>query len=722
MTDSTGFMRRDILELTGSAFFVGGSNGSGSEPDPAVGTGETGPQSESVSGSFRGSLVQTDHLLTPSRDADVVIWKDDEGTVHADGDDEVIASGDDFSAVAQAAVDAGASKISIREGHYVASERVELESGTIVEGAGTETTIEVAGNVGFSATGERVCETRITADLDEGDDFVSVTDAAQFDEGQLVLVTSDRTTDYRDQPYGEIHQLSAVDESSSRLRVSEGGLLDFYRTDDDAVVYGLDVVSDVFVRDVAFVGTDQNAYRSGVMTTYANRVFVEDCKMHDLGYAGVAYISTVFSGVSNCEMYDIGYDGGGVGYGVALVDAVRNVQIRNSVFHQLRNHGTTVGGRGRDGLPRLVTFQSNEYYRNDADVHLGGDIQFSDNRFANANGGIISGAESTVVRDCEFRGLSSDAIKSRGNPDRLTVDGCQFQKISGRALDFYDNVSTVRSVTISGCDFRDVDSNVFRFRIPDGHVVDGLSVTDNEMSSCGTDTVILEELGDSEITNVEFSDNRIHDVAGIALLATDVSGTVRVLGNAISNTDDSYVVAVGGDRNLVANNDLRTFTDRGLLVRGRGLVTGNTVVDGANDAMLVYRTEDVVVAHNQFTDTGGADVNEIGSTDCKIVSNDLASGIETDDESTVVRENFGYQTEVSGTYSTSAGGGVSFEIPHELVDDPALARVWAESADAAGAFYVSKKGPDAVTITYDKAPSRGSDNLTWGYEFKTYTE
>ncbi|WP_083893981.1 right-handed parallel beta-helix repeat-containing protein [Haloferax mucosum] len=720
MTNTLEFLRREVLELTGSAF-VGGGTGR-REPNQVGET--TGSQAEdaTVEETFRGSLVQTDHLLTESRNVDVVIWKDDDGTIHADGGDEVIASDDDFSTVVQSAVATGVSKLAIDDGHYVATEQIELDSGTIVEGMGTQTTIEVAGNVAFSVSGERGYETRITADLEEGDDSVSVVDASQFDEGQLVLITSDRTTAYRNQPYGEIHQLSAVDGESDRLRVSEGGLLDFYRTSDDAVVHGLDAVSDVVVRDMEFIGSDQNAYRSGVTATYANRVFVENCKMHDLGYAGVAYISTVFSAVSNCEMYDIGYDGGGVGYGVSLVDAVRNIHVRNSVFHQLRNHGTTVGGNREDGLPRLITFQSNEYYRNDADVHVGGVVQFDGNRFVNANGSIISGAESTIVRDCEFRGLSSDAIKNRGDPEMLVVDGCHFRKIAGRGIDFYDNISTIDSLTISGCDFSNVDSNVFRFRIPDGHVVDNITITGNEMRSCGTNAVIIEELGASEITDLEFSNNRIDDVAGVALLASEVSGTVRVLGNAVSNTDGSYVVAVGGRRNLVSNNDFRTFTDRGLLVRGGGLVTGNTVVNGDNDAVLVYRTAGVVVAQNQFVNTSGADINEIDSTDCKFVGNDLASGLDSDGESNVVRENFGYQTAVSGTYTTSGDGTVRFEIPHELDGNAELAHVWAESADAAGAFYVSDKGADTVSVTYDSPPPRGSNNVTWGYEFKTYTD
>jgi hypothetical protein len=708
MSDDYQLLRRELLEL-GGAFAVGSGLGGGSgRPafDPVSAPAAT------VSADDRADVVAADHLVTGSRGADVVLWQDDDGTVHADGEDAVIASGDDFSAVMQAAVDTGASKIVVQDGHYVAERSVYLQSDTIVQGTGTGTTIEVADSVGFELAGERTAETRVTADLSVGDVDVPVADASAFEPGEFVLVTSDRRTDYRDQPYGELQRVVAV--GSGRVTVATGGLFDDYAVADGTRVVGLDTVSNVVVRDFEFVGTDQSAYRSAVFATYAEGVHVRSCVMHGLGFAGVAYISTAYSSVADCEVYDVGYDAGGVGYGVALLDAVRNVTVRDSVFRAVRNHGTAVSGRGRDGYPRLLTFESNEYEGTDADVHFGGLTVFRNNRFVHGEGGILTGGDDTVVLDCEFRNLSGDGVSERGDPDRLLVDGCRFREVGGRALNFYSNPSKMNYITVSNSRFREVDSNVLRYRTADGDTAEVIRLTNNDVGGCETDAVIVAESGGGEIRALDVTGNRFADIDGVALIASQVSGATRVLGNDLNGIGGSYALTVGGMASLVANNVVRDFAGRGLFFRGSGLLTGNTFADGGDNAILIFRSENVLVAENHFENTTNPDIRENDSTACKFVRNNFATGVRSDGEA-VIRENFGYRTETSGTYAASGDGGRSFDIPHDLVAEPAVANVWAESADAAGPFYVSARDDETVTVTYREAPPRGTENLRWGF-------
>jgi hypothetical protein len=708
MDDSYHLLRRELLELGGA--LAAGSGLSGRDGRPALEPASA--QTATVSAAERADVVATDHLVTGSRGADVVIWQDDDGTVHADGEEEIVASGDDFAAVMQAAVDTGASKIVVQDGHYVAERSVYLESDTIVQGTGTGTTIEVADSVGFELAGERTTETRVTADLSVGDVDIPVADASAFEPGQVVLVTSDRRSDYRDQPYGELQRVTGVD--GGRVTVATGGLFDDYAVADDARVVGLDTVSNVVVRDFEFVGTDQSAYRSAVFATYAEGVHVRSCVMHELGYAGVAYVSTAYSSVADCEVYDVGYDAGGVGYGVALLDAVRNVTVRDSVFRTVRNHGTSVGGRRRDGYPRLVTFESNEYEGTDADVHFGGLTVFRNNRFVHGKTGILTGGDDTVVLSCEFQNLSGDAIFERGDPDRLLVDGCRFRRIGGRAFNLYSKPSQLNYIAVSNCRFREIDSNVLRYRTADGDTAEVIRLTNNDVGDCEADAVIVAESGGGVIRALDVTDNRFASIDGVALIATQVSGATRVLGNDLDGVVGSYALTVGGAASLVANNVVRDFAGRGVLFRGSGLVTGNTFADGGDNAVLIYRSENVLVAVNHFQNTTNADIREDDSTGCKFVHNHLATGVRSSGE-TVVRENFGYRTETSGTYAASGDGGRSFDIPHDLVADPAVANVWAESGDAAGPFYVSARDDETVTVTYREAPPRGTENLRWGF-------
>ena len=56
-------------------------------------------------GSLEAESAALGNIFTAARKADVVVWKDDEGVFHADGREEHVASGEDFIAVTQAAVD-----------------------------------------------------------------------------------------------------------------------------------------------------------------------------------------------------------------------------------------------------------------------------------------------------------------------------------------------------------------------------------------------------------------------------------------------------------------------------------------------------------------------------------------------------------------------------------------------------------------------------------------
>lgn len=82
------------------------------------------------------------------------------------------------------------------------------------------------------------------------------------------------------------------------------------------------------------------------------------------------------------------------------------------------------------------------------------------------------------------------------------------------------------------------------------------------------------------------------------------------------------------------------------------------------------------------------------------------------------RNNVGYVSEETGSETQSGDGSTTtFDIPHGLDAAPNVHDVWAESADAAGNFYVdaSATGANIIRIVYSAAPASGTDNLTWGY-------
>lgn len=55
----------------------------------------------------------------------------------------------------------------------------------------------------------------------------------------------------------------------------------------------------------------------------------------------------------------------------------------------------------------------------------------------------------------------------------------------------------------------------------------------------------------------------------------------------------------------------------------------------------------------------------------------------------------------------------TFQLPHGLPAAPEAASVQAETAAAAGEFWISDRTASYVEITYQNAPGSGTDNLTW---------
>lgn len=111
--------------------------------------------------------LDVDHVYTSARDADVVVWRDEEDVYHADGADERVASDEELMAAVQAAVDSLSDGRTTKERVLVASSGevrseddvtgVDLPSHTSVDVAG-EITIDGEVDDLFSAVGEENLE------------------------------------------------------------------------------------------------------------------------------------------------------------------------------------------------------------------------------------------------------------------------------------------------------------------------------------------------------------------------------------------------------------------------------------------------------------------------------------------------------------------------------------------------------------------------------------
>lgn len=92
---------------------------------------------------FDLDAIEVDHVFTAARDADIVVWHDEEGVYHADGREREVARGSEFMAVVQGAVDSLSDDRTQKEKVLVASpgevhpddsrQSVDLPSHTILD-------------------------------------------------------------------------------------------------------------------------------------------------------------------------------------------------------------------------------------------------------------------------------------------------------------------------------------------------------------------------------------------------------------------------------------------------------------------------------------------------------------------------------------------------------------------------------------------------------------
>ncbi|RLE67688.1 MAG: hypothetical protein DRJ43_06955 [Thermoprotei archaeon] len=120
-----------------------------------------------------------------------------------------------------------------------------------------------------------------------------------------------------------------------------------------------------------------------------------------------------------------------------------------------------------------------------------------------------------------------------------------------------------------------------------------------------------------------------------------------------------------------------------------------------------------------YTNNRGISTN--GATrqiDIKILDNEIVSDnpiVSYDFVNFIIKRNFGFATENSGTATFSGDGTTTqFSIAHGLVSTPTKVLVTPMTGDAAADFYVTA-GDTNIYINYKSAPPSGTDNLKFSW-------
>jgi len=347
-------------------------------------------------------------------------------------------------------------------------------------------------------------------------------------------------------------------------------------------------------------------------------------------------------------------------------------------------------------------------------------------------------AKNVRVEDCYFYDSTGDAIYCIG--DDIVVAFNKFEDIADSAIAFSGNTANYS-----------------------GFKCNRVQAIANHMINCNGGVAVANDSDDILVAFNEYAvDDTTLNTQRFVSLNTTANGTrapyhVRIIGNTAcvqGGTNASVVecrVTDCKDVRIIGNRIFKAG-NHGIYAQGEDIVVASNHIEKADDAGIVLRLADsAVCAFNTIKncDQGGLGYPGIqlySSTKCRIIGNksyddqtvatqergyaeDAASdgnyvaynvfegnvAAPTFRPNTIVKHNEGYVSEAGGVATFSGDGTTtSFSISHGLATTPSYANVTAETADAAGDFYITR-GATTITVTYATAPPTGTNNvvLSW---------
>jgi len=194
--------------------------------------------------------------------------------------------------------------------------------------------------------------------------------------------------------------------------------------------------------------------------------------------------------------------------------------------------------------------------------------------------------------------------------------------------------------------------------------------------------------------------------------------------NLIINNEFNYVkkyaIHIKGRRNHVLNNIINMAGgDTAIRCEYDGklnIISNNFLLAGNTGIYVSSSPTYSLITGNKF-DTCSIGIYFRGSH--TVIENNhffaVTTPMDVVNSEGIVRRNFGYCTENSGTATFSGDGTTTqFSIAHGLVSEPSKVLVTPMTEDAAGDFYVTKDATN-IYVNYLSAPPSGSNNvkLSW---------
>lgn len=509
----------------------------------------------------------------------------------------------DLNAALQA-LPASGGKIFVKAGIYPIENTIRISTGNVqIQGEGMGITVLVAssamtGNTpilqAFS-TAAAGSPRALTADTARGDAAIRISpsDAASFEPGDFVLLSSSRSVDTESpaKHAGEVKQITAIDPASGVL-TTDDQIFDAYTLSDAAQVVRIPMLQNITLSDCSLTTeAASSTLRAGFTHfRFVENLQIERVEVHDAYFAGIHLQSVRNAAVSNCFVHHIN-DIQSVNppapanerHGILVGNASQNVSIGGCRFSHTRHSVTTGGSSGvnQNGVQRnLVVANCTSMLADTAhfDTHQPAEnVTFTG---CVAGGGLPPSGGSAVI---------GFQMRARN----CSIIGCSVLQAAGRGIMIFGPVSSGAVIS--------------------GNMVANVKALPGAKAGTG---IFFDSAGTS---NHSVTGNVVKDCEGSAIDNGGTNHDIVISGNAISNV------------NTVVPGAAIQMTDA-----ARILIHGNNVSASATSGAIAMlgNSDDWQILGNtlngnsgiSLTGAGSRVVNNLGYNPAGIVANPWPAG------------------------------------------------------------------------------------------------
>lgn len=428
---------------------------------------------------------------------------------------------------------------------------------------------------------------------------ITVADGAKFAVGNWILVRSEAycqpyVTDPIGAPWlqhvGEIQQIASI--SGDEITLKEP-LCGSYLTADTATADLVTMLENITIRNVKLIGNPTvNLY--GINISQAHNVIIENIQCEDINTSicdvkdcvGVRYNENVLKR-ANRE---------GLGYGIAIMNACRNVKVSKNDFSDCR-HGIACGGDHLYGMQYNQIWTKNTMSYGNPAVGMCGPhptykgLIISDNTCIGCSLGFVNGIDTTVTGNIVE---NSNAV---GFSIQSSAEGVIFS--NNRIQTIADHCITIRTqktrFTLSNnhlsCSALDCDGINAAYQFKD------VDVTNNRINVAGVGINFTTYQGLNDSENVSIVNNKIRCTGpepGIMITSTTYNiSDVTVEDNTVISAADGITFTCA-NKNIthavVENNEVTVpatarsiyFTSSGTGIYLRSSISHNKCYGGLN--------------------------------------------------------------------------------------------------------------------------------------------